>query len=44
MMRAGWEKFERDGSLTDAATAQQMRLLLAALVAWANEKAAVLVG
>jgi chromate reductase, NAD(P)H dehydrogenase (quinone) len=41
---AGWEKFERDGSLTDAATAQQMRSLLEALVAWANEKAAVLVG
>jgi chromate reductase, NAD(P)H dehydrogenase (quinone) len=41
---AGWEKFERDGSLTDAATAQQMRSLLEALVSWADEKAAVLVG
>jgi chromate reductase len=41
---AGWEKFERDGSLTDAATAQQIRSLLEALVAWADEKAAVLVG
>jgi|ERR1019366_5162987 chromate reductase len=40
---AGWEKFERNGSLTDATTAQQMRSLLEALVSWANENAAVLV-
>ena len=41
---AGWEKFDRGGSLTDQATTQQIRLLLEALVAWTNENAAVLVG
>jgi chromate reductase len=41
---AGWEKFDRSGSLTDQATAQQIRLLLEALVASANEEVAVLVG
>ena len=41
---AGQEKFDRSGSLTDQATAQQIRLLLESLVTWTNEKAAVLVG
>ncbi len=38
------EKFGRNSILTDQVTTQQIQLLLKALVAWANEKAAVLVG
>ena len=41
---AGWEKFDHSGSLIDKVTAQQIHLLLEALVAWADEKAAALVG